>query len=178
VTGWLAFIVGLLAYLALLTDELPGGTRRSVHFEIVRSGSPTAGSALWRIVKMIPSAFVLFLISFISSIVALVAAISILVTRALSGDPLELPTRRRSLGSATPFLPRLTHRDLPALLAFSVKHRTAADRADPIIERRTERPMKKPAFDHKTPPGASHSRHEHDASDRAAGLRLSRRAPS
>ena len=80
VTGWLAFIVGLLAYLALLTDELPGGTRRSVHFEIVRSGSPTAGSALWRIVKVIPSAFILFLISLISSIVSLIAAVSILVT--------------------------------------------------------------------------------------------------
>ena len=29
VTGWLAFIVGILAYLALLTDELPGGARVS-----------------------------------------------------------------------------------------------------------------------------------------------------
>ena len=29
VTGWLAVIVGVLAYLALLTDELPGDTRRS-----------------------------------------------------------------------------------------------------------------------------------------------------
>jgi NADPH:quinone reductase-like Zn-dependent oxidoreductase len=151
VTGWLAVIVGVLAYLALLTDELPGDTRRSVHFEIVRSGSPTAGSALWRIVKAIPSAFVLFLISLISSIVALIAAISILVTEHYP-ESLWKPTRRRLLGSATPFLPRITRRDLPALFAFSVKHRTAADRADPIIERRTERPMKKPTFDHKTPP--------------------------
>lgn len=80
VSGWLAVIVGVLAYLALLTDELPGGTRRSVHFEIVRSGSPTAGSALWRILKVIPSAVVLFLISLISAVVSLIAAISILVT--------------------------------------------------------------------------------------------------
>jgi hypothetical protein len=80
VTGWLAFIVGILAYLALLTDELPGGSRQPVHFEIVRSGSPTVGSAIWRIVKAIPSALVLFLISLISSIVSLIAAVSILVT--------------------------------------------------------------------------------------------------
>jgi len=33
-----------------------------------------------------------------------------------------------------------------------MKHRTAADRADPNIERRTERQMKKQNFDHRTPP--------------------------
>ncbi|HEY5271887.1 MAG TPA: DUF4386 family protein [Acidimicrobiales bacterium] len=80
VTGWLAFIIVVLAYLALLTDELPGNGRQSVQFEIVRSGSPTVGSALWRIVNAIPSALVLFLISLISSIVSLIAAVSILVT--------------------------------------------------------------------------------------------------
>jgi hypothetical protein len=80
VTGWLAFIVGMLAYLALLTDELPGGTRQPVHFEIVRSGSPTVGSALLRILKAIPSALVLFLIGIIGWIVWVIAAVSILVT--------------------------------------------------------------------------------------------------
>jgi hypothetical protein len=80
ITGWLSFIVGVLAYLALVTDELPGGARQAVHFEIVRSGSPTVGSALLRMLKAIPSAVVLFLISLISSIVALIAALSILAT--------------------------------------------------------------------------------------------------
>jgi hypothetical protein len=79
VTGWLAFIVGILAYLALLTDELPGGGRRPVRLEIVRSGSPTVGSALLRILKGIPSAFVLALIGFVGWIVGLIAAISILL---------------------------------------------------------------------------------------------------
>jgi hypothetical protein len=37
VTGSVAFIVGVRSYLALLTDELPGGGRRPVRFEIVRS---------------------------------------------------------------------------------------------------------------------------------------------
>jgi len=39
VTGWLTFIVGVLAYLALLSDDLPGGPGQPVYFEIVRSGS-------------------------------------------------------------------------------------------------------------------------------------------
>jgi hypothetical protein len=79
VTRWVAFVVGILAYLALLTDELPGGGRRPVRLEIVRSGSPTVGSALLRILKGIPSAFVLALIGFVGWIVGLIAAISILL---------------------------------------------------------------------------------------------------
>jgi hypothetical protein len=79
VTGWVAFIVGVLSYLALLTDELPGGGRLPVRLEIVRSGSPTVGTALLRIVKAIPSALVLALIGFAGWIVSLIAAISILL---------------------------------------------------------------------------------------------------
>jgi hypothetical protein len=79
VTGWVAFIVGVLAYVALLTDELPGGGRQPVRLEVVRSGSPTVGSALLRIVKAIPSALVLALLSIVSSLVGLIAAISILL---------------------------------------------------------------------------------------------------
>jgi hypothetical protein len=79
VTRWVAFVVGILAYLALLTDELPGGGRRPVRLEIARSGSPTVGSALLRILKAIPSAFVLALIGFVGWIVGLIAAISILL---------------------------------------------------------------------------------------------------
>ncbi|HEV3404922.1 MAG TPA: DUF4389 domain-containing protein, partial [Gaiellaceae bacterium] len=79
VTGWVAFIVGVVSYLALLTDELPGGGRLPVRLEIVRSGSPTVGTALLRIVKAIPSALVLALIGFAGWIVSLIAAISILL---------------------------------------------------------------------------------------------------
>ena len=79
VTGWVAFIVGVLSYLALLTDELPGGGRLPVRLEIVRSGSPTVGTALLRILKAIPSALVLALIGFAGWIVSLIAAISILL---------------------------------------------------------------------------------------------------
>jgi hypothetical protein len=55
------------------------------------------------------------------------------------------------VGGATSFLPCVTRRDLPALHACSLKHRTAADRADPIVGRQMERPMTKRTFDHSTP---------------------------
>jgi hypothetical protein len=80
VTGWVAFIVGALAYLALLTDELPGAGRQPVRLAVARSGSPTVGSALLRILKAIPSAIALALLGLASSIVWLIAAVSILLT--------------------------------------------------------------------------------------------------
>jgi hypothetical protein len=53
VTSVVAFIVGALAYLAILTDELPGAGRQPVRLAVLRSGSPTVGSALLRILKAI-----------------------------------------------------------------------------------------------------------------------------
>ncbi len=80
VTGWVAFIVGVLAYVALLTDELPGGGRQPARLEIVRSGSPTVGTALLRIVKAIPSLLVLAVLGIAKALlVELIAAIAILV---------------------------------------------------------------------------------------------------
>jgi hypothetical protein len=80
VTRWVSFVVGFLAYISLLTDELPGGTSRPVRLEIARSGSPTVGSALLRILTGIPSALVIVLIGFVGWIVWLIAAVSILVS--------------------------------------------------------------------------------------------------
>lgn len=80
VTSWLAFIVGVLAYLALLTDELPSKSSSSVRFAIARSGSPTVGSALLRILQAIPSGLVLILISIVGWFVWLIAAILVLFT--------------------------------------------------------------------------------------------------
>ena len=78
-TKALAFIVGLLAYIALLTDELPGAGHGVIRFEIAPSGSPTVGSALWRILKAIPSAFVLALLGVVSWFVWVIATIFILI---------------------------------------------------------------------------------------------------
>ena len=51
-----------------------------MRLKVVRSGSPTVGSALLRILKAIPSALVLALLGLVSSIVWLIAAVSILLT--------------------------------------------------------------------------------------------------
>ena len=78
VSRWITFVVGVLAYVALLTDELPGGGKQPVRLEIVRSGAPTVGSALLRIIRAIPNALVLALLGLVSWVVWLIAAISIL----------------------------------------------------------------------------------------------------
>ena len=78
VRRWLEIAVGLLAFMALLTDEFPGsGT--SVRFHAESSGSPTVTSALLRIVRAIPSALVLGLLSIVSGLVSLIASLSILI---------------------------------------------------------------------------------------------------
>ena len=79
VTRVLNWILDLAAYLALLTDELPGGGRHAVRFQVERSGSPTVGSVLLRILWAIPSLIVLAILSFVGAIVWLLAAVSVLV---------------------------------------------------------------------------------------------------
>ena len=82
ITGVLRWVVGALAYLAALTDRLPGGGGGEpvVRFDVQRSGSPTVGSALLRIVYAIPSAIALTILGVASSVVWLVALIGILLT--------------------------------------------------------------------------------------------------
>ena len=79
-TRWVGFVVRLLAYLALLTDELPTTVESPVKFAVATSGYPTVGGALLRIVKAIPSALALMLIGIVGWIVWIVAAVSILIT--------------------------------------------------------------------------------------------------
>jgi Domain of unknown function (DUF4389) len=79
VTRVLGWIVSVLAYLALLTDRLPGGDEPPVRFEVERSGSPTAGSALLRIIYAIPSLIVLAILSFAGAIVWVIAVVFVLV---------------------------------------------------------------------------------------------------
>lgn len=79
-TRALGVVVGVLAYLIILTDRLPGIDGESdVRFEVTRSGSPTPGSALLRILTAIPSAIVLGLLGFVSAVVWVLAAIMVLV---------------------------------------------------------------------------------------------------
>jgi Domain of unknown function (DUF4389) len=79
VTGVLGWILSLLAYLALLTDELPAPGEDRVRFQVERSGSPTANSALKRILLAIPSLIVLAILTFVGAIVWVIAAVRVLV---------------------------------------------------------------------------------------------------
>jgi hypothetical protein len=79
VTRVLNWILDLVAYLALLTDRLPGGGGHPVRFQVERSGSPTTGSALLRILYAIPSLIVLAILVFFGAIVWVIALVLVLV---------------------------------------------------------------------------------------------------
>jgi len=74
--GW---VVGAVAYLALLTDRLSGGGESPIRFEVDRSGTPTVGSALLRILTSIPSLVVLGLLSFVGAFVWLIGLVWVVV---------------------------------------------------------------------------------------------------
>ena len=79
VTRVLNWIIDIVAYMALLTDELPGQGEHPARFQVERSGSPTVGSALLRIVYVIPSLIVLAILTFVGAIVWTIAAVLVLV---------------------------------------------------------------------------------------------------
>jgi hypothetical protein len=79
VTRVLNWILDLVAYLALLTDRLPGRGEHPARFQVDRSGSPTVGSALLRILYAIPSLIVLAILTFVGAIVWVIAVIRVLV---------------------------------------------------------------------------------------------------
>lgn len=79
-TRVLNWIVDLVAYVALLTDELPGQGEHPARFHLERSGLPTVGSALMRIVYVIPSLIVLAILTFVGTIVWTIAVIFVLVS--------------------------------------------------------------------------------------------------
>jgi hypothetical protein len=76
----LNWIVDLAAYIALLTDRLPTRDSHAVRFEIERSGSPTVGSAVLRIIYAIPSLIVLAVLTWIGAIVWLLAMVLVFFT--------------------------------------------------------------------------------------------------
>jgi Domain of unknown function (DUF4389) len=77
----LSWIVELAAYLALVSDRLPGEGPPSVRFRVERSGGPpTLGTALLRIVTVIPSLIALALVTFIGAIVWVIAVVGVLVS--------------------------------------------------------------------------------------------------
>jgi hypothetical protein len=79
VTRVLNWILGLVAYLALLTDQLPGRGEHPVRFQVERSGSPMVGSALLRILYAIPSLIVLAILTFVGAIAWVIAVVLVIV---------------------------------------------------------------------------------------------------
>ncbi len=77
-TRALNWILDLVAYLALLTDELPGQGKHPVRLQVDRSGAPTVGSALLRILYAIPSLIVLAILGFVGAIVWLIGVVLVL----------------------------------------------------------------------------------------------------
>ena len=80
VTRVLNWILDLVAYIALLTDELPGERRHPVRLQVERSGSPTMRSTLLRILYATPSVIVLAILTFVGTIVWLIAVVLVLMS--------------------------------------------------------------------------------------------------
>jgi len=74
----LDWILGFLAYMALLTDEFPSKQSR-VRYDFVPSGSPTVGSAVLRIFTSIPAAIVIALVGFVAAILGFLQMVSVLL---------------------------------------------------------------------------------------------------
>jgi hypothetical protein len=102
VTRVLGWILGVVAYLALLADRLPGGNGDPVRLEIERSGSPTVGSALLRIIYAIPSLIVLAIFSVIGAIVWVSARKALLGLAVGDLDQARPGAAPRSVGDAFP----------------------------------------------------------------------------
>lgn len=80
VTGWLRWIVAIFSYIAFLTDRFPTERpEQAVTFEVTPGGSPSAGSALLRLIYSIPSALALALLMIASAIVWIIAAVMVLI---------------------------------------------------------------------------------------------------
>lgn len=76
----LNWIVDLVAYVALLTDRLPSRDTHAVRFEVERSGAPTMHSALLRILYAIPSVIVLAVLTWIGTILWVLAMVFVALT--------------------------------------------------------------------------------------------------
>ena len=69
-----AFVIGFSAYLFLGTDEFPTwDAEGAVQYRYQPSGTPTVGSALLRIITVLPHLFVLTVLSFVGLVAGLVA---------------------------------------------------------------------------------------------------------
>ncbi len=81
-----ALLTGISAYLYLGTDQFPTwGADASVKYRYQPSGTPTVGSALLRIIMVIPHALVLWLVGIVALIAGVIAAVSVLINESVPG---------------------------------------------------------------------------------------------
>jgi hypothetical protein len=71
----LRWLAGAEAYLYFLTNELPTSGRGAVDLQVNLTAAPTAGSALMRLLSSLPALLLVALLSAVSSLVWIVAAI-------------------------------------------------------------------------------------------------------
>jgi hypothetical protein len=84
--SYLGWLLGLYAYLGLLTDRLPGKLDEpGVRYEIRFDGTPTVKSALWRLLTSLPEAIALGFLACIAAFVWLIGAIAVVVNQKLPG---------------------------------------------------------------------------------------------
>ncbi|HEX7480353.1 MAG TPA: DUF4389 domain-containing protein [Polyangiales bacterium] len=77
----LEWVIGVYAYLLFVTDRFPLGVQeRPVRLHVHLCGTPSVGGALLRLVTSIPHALVLCLLSVVSALLGLVAALAILAS--------------------------------------------------------------------------------------------------
>jgi hypothetical protein len=95
VARWLCWLVAAYAYLLFLVDRFPSERPEElVRFDVRRSGRPTVGSALLRLLLSLPSAVVLAVLTLISAVVWLVSFVSVLV---YEGVPRSLYAYQRGI---------------------------------------------------------------------------------
>ena len=81
------FLIGLQGYFFYATDEFPSwGKPGAVRYEYRLTGTPTIGSALLRILFVIPHAIALAVVGLLALLLALIATITVLINESVGHE--------------------------------------------------------------------------------------------
>ena len=90
----LNFLLGASGYMLLATDEVPSWSEQwPGRLEIRTTGSPTVGSALLRIITVIPHGIALRLLGIVAAILASVASVSVLINKSVPAKIIRFQER-------------------------------------------------------------------------------------
>lgn len=82
----LTWLLQLSAYMMLLVDRFPAGEDAPVRISYRYTGRPTTGSALLRLLTSIPSGVVLCFLWFVSGVLFVVSAVTVLFAESVPGS--------------------------------------------------------------------------------------------